>query len=85
MKSCTFDPRVLGYESLSLQPRTSDLQTGFVESSNSRDLIFGLSFHLERKIFGLLTLCYDSLSSFASVVLPILDELLAPVTLDFIF
>lgn len=55
MKSCIFDPRVLGYESLSLKPRTSHLQTGFVESSNSRDLIFGLSFYLERKIFGLVT------------------------------
>ena len=51
MKLCTFDPRFLGYESLSLKPRTSDLQTGFVEPSISRDLIFGLSFHLERKNF----------------------------------
>lgn len=72
MKSCTFDPRFLGYESLSLKPRTSHLQTGFVEPSNSRD--FRIEFPPGKKNFW----SRNSLgATIHCPVLPILAEPLA--------
>lgn len=75
-KPCTVQPRLNVCVSSNLKPENFGIgNCRFVSLSTSRDLIFGLSWHLEGKVWGL-WVCAES-HGFASVVLLIPAEQLA--------